>query len=604
NWLTWRFPLLDEQGHTIALCLQATDISRLRQADEQLRIAEKILACTTEGVMITDPDLNLIRVNDAFCRITGYSREQALGRRPSMLSSGRHEKSFYQAMWAQIQSSGQWQGEIWNHRADGQAYLEWLSINTLRDDEGRLTHYVGVFSDISTIAEARARMEAMATHDALTSLPNRNLLEDRLSHAIEAAQRNNRELAVCFIDLDNFKTINDSLGHQIGDEVLRLVARRITDNVRTSDTLARLGGDEFVLLLENTSRHECLTSIERISNALAEHCQIGPHLLSAAASIGIAIFPDDGRDAATLMRNADAAMYRSKAAGRGRYEFYAQEVGEAARNRLAVESGLREALRNGELRLDYQPQFDLRTLEVIGVEALLRWQPARGTEIPPAMFLPIAEESSLIEQIGDWVLDRACAQLADWQARGIGDFALSVNLAPRQLRDSRCVDTLRRLLIKHRVPAERLVLELTESMLGQDLDTTSVTLRQLQALGCQISLDDFGTGYSSLARLRQLPLHELKIDRSFIQNVAQIRDDRRIVHAMIELGAALDMRIVIEGVETIEQLDLLRQSRPGLVGQGYVFARPMNAATLEAWLQNRRQSAGDALQAPEPFLDA
>ncbi|MGY0197020.1 EAL domain-containing protein [Leptothrix sp. BB-4] len=592
SWWVSRYAMRDEHGAVVAVCVQAVDLTRWHAADEELRIAARILDVTSEGVMITDPAHHILRVNKAFTTVTGYSAEEVRGKRPRLLSSGRHDDTFYDDMRQQLEREGAWRGEIWNKRKNGEVYPEWLSISAMHDPSGAVTHYVGVFSDISQLAASRERIERLATHDELTGLPNRSLLGDRLDHAIDAARRARHELALCFIDLDNFKTINDSLGHAAGDEMLRLAARRIVDHVRAADTVARIGGDEFVLLLEDTSRHECLQTVERLSRALAENVILRDSTVAAAASIGIAFFPSDGEDGATLMRNADAAMYRAKRAGRARYEFFSSEVGESARNRLQLESGLRTALQNGELMLVYQPQVQLADGHVTGFEALLRWRSGAGEWIAPSMFLPIAEETSLIDTIGDWVIDQACAQLAQWRQAGHASLTMSVNVSPRQLRDRHFADRVQNHLMHHRVPGHRLIIEVTESALLQPGEHLAPLLRRLQALEVQLSLDDFGTGYSSLAHLRQLPLHELKIDRSFIDGVADQRDDREIVTAILGLARALGLRVVAEGVETPAQRDALRAhafatadaNSPPLLTQGFLYAPGLMPDQVGPWL--------------------
>ncbi|MFM2066875.1 MAG: hypothetical protein RLZZ584_1784 [Pseudomonadota bacterium] len=590
-WWAARFPIHDADGAISSVCLQAIDLTSNRAADDELRIAAKVFDTTTEGVMITDPEHRILRVNDAFTRITGYGADEVRGKTPRVIASGRHDDAFYAAMWEEIDRSGAWQGEIWNKRKSGEVYPEWLSINVLRDATGRVTHYVGVFTDVTTLTETREHMRRMATHDVLTGLPNRTLLQDRLSHAIASARRHTAELALVFLDLDNFKTINDSLGHEAGDELLRLAARRICDNVRSADTVARIGGDEFVLLLENTSRHECLQTVERINRALGENAELRGSLITCAASLGVAMYPGDGADAAALMRNADAAMYRAKRAGRSRYEFFSAEVGESARNRLAVESGLRQALQAGELSLEYQPQFDIATGQLAGIEALLRWRTHDGARIAPSIFLPIAEETALIDLIGDWVIGTACAQLAAWRSTGLpgvtGDICLSVNVSPRQLRDRQFAEKLQHHMVTHRISGRQLVLEVTESALIQQSEHLTQLLRRLDQLGVQLSLDDFGTGFSSLAHLRQLPLDELKIDRSFVAGMTDRRDDREIVDAILGLARALGLRVVAEGVETQAQLDHLHASGHAILAQGFLYTPALPPEQLHEWLLAR-----------------
>ncbi|HMW23068.1 MAG TPA: EAL domain-containing protein [Burkholderiaceae bacterium] len=432
-------------------------------------------------------------------------------------------------------------------------------------------------------------MRRLATEDPLTGLPNRSLLLDRLAHAVETASRHQTELALCFIDLDNFKTINDSLGHDAGDEVLRLAARRISGHVRAADTLARIGGDEFVLLLENTNRHDCLQTIERINRAMRENATLAGNVITTGCSIGIALYPGDGNDAQALLSHADAAMYRAKRAGRARYEFFSPEVGDSARIRLKIESGLRQALERRELFLHFQPQVDAASGSLHGVEVLLRWNAENGEAISPAIFLPIAEESSLIDSVGDWVINAACAQLAAWRRAGLTVPRMSVNISPRQLRDRNFAEKLQQVLVLNGVPGEWLVLEITESALLQSGDDLTHLLRRVDQMGVQFSLDDFGTGYSSLAALRALPLDELKIDRSFVHGVLDQRDDREIVDAIIGLGSSLGLRLVAEGVETSEQVQHFQRVQASramsLTLQGYEVARPMPANDFAAWLQ-------------------
>ncbi|MFM2347268.1 MAG: hypothetical protein RL654_2021, partial [Pseudomonadota bacterium] len=582
-WWATRFGLHDADGTLEAIGMQAVDLTPVRQADESLRIAAKVFEVSSEGLMILDAHGRVERVNGALCQLAGRSEAALLGQPADFLDGERHAESFLSGLLAKVHQLGRWQGEVTGRRADGSVATCWMSASPLSDEAGGITQVVVALTDISDLTRTREAMRHQATHDALTALPNRSLLMDRASHAIDNARRQRTEIALCFIDLDHFKTINDSLGHDAGDEVLKLAAQRISGCVRACDTLARLGGDEFVLLLENTSRHECLMTVERIQLLLAEPIPFRGTLLSTGASIGVALYPGDASNAATLLSHADAAMYRAKNAGRGRYEFYASEVGSSARQRLHIESGLRQALGRDELVLHYQPQVDLRTGAVHGVEALLRWAPS-GTLIAPSVFLPIAEESSLIERIGDWVLDQACRQLAEWRSQGHVELCMSVNLAARQMRDAGLPDRLQQLLIAHGVPGERLVLEITESALLRRDEALDRVLRRLEVLGVQLSLDDFGTGYSSLALLRHLPIRELKIDRSFVQGMADQRDDREIVDAVIGLGRALGLRLVAEGVETEVLQDCLRERGQDVLVQGFLRGRPMPAEACGRWL--------------------
>lgn len=573
-WWANRFVLRDAEGTPTAVCLQAIDTTRAHSDDEQRRISARVLEVTGEGVMITNEKLQILRVNRAFTTITGYSEAEVLGRTPGVLRSDRHDAEFYARLWSEVNRVGSWQGEVWNRNREGVVYPEWLSISAMRDDTGQVTHYVGVFSDISALVDSRQRLEQMATQDVLTGLPNRRMLTDRLQQAISRASRQGGEIALCFIDLDNFKTVNDSLGHEAGDDLLKEIARRLHDNLRSADTVARLGGDEFVLLLEGSSRHECLQTVERIHRALAGTIKVRGHEVPCGVSVGIAMYPEDGEDGNVLMQHADAAMYRAKEGGKGRYEFFSREAADDARHRLRIEVGLREAITRRQFRLAYQPQWSLDDGELLGVEALLRWQPEPGRTLSPSVFLQIAEESSLIEDIGRWVLGEALRQMAAWRDQGAPPFTISVNVSARQLRDRAFVESVRQALYDHGIPGRQLVLEITETALlatGRDLDAL---MSRLRSLDVQVSLDDFGTGYSSLARLRQLYLQELKIDREFIAGLADDRSDREIVAAVLGMAKALDMRVVAEGVETDAQRQLLRDMAPGIVGQGFLLGRP------------------------------
>lgn len=595
-WWATRFGLYDPQGSLEAICLQAVDLTASHEADEALRIAAKVFEAMTEGLMILDAAGLVRRVNGAFCRLTGYAETALIGKPPpALFDAERHGLSFFDDVIQQVVQSGRWQGEVSRVRtAAGTLFTGWLSASAIPDEEGDLSQVVMVLTDVSALTESRESMRHLATHDTLTGLPNRNLLTDRLAHAIDSARRHRSEIALCFIDLDHFKTINDSLGHDVGDEVLRMAARRIAEGVRSADTLARLGGDEFVLLLENTSRHECLQTVERIRKALAQDMPFQGRLLTTGATVGIAMYPGDASDGATLLRHADAAMYRAKASGRGCYEFFSTEVGDSARTRLMIESGLRQALKGDELVLHYQPQVDGQTGQVLGVEALLRWRPAGGELLVPSVFLPIAEQSSLIDLIGHWVLDEACRQLAVWRAAGMDAVRMSVNVSPRQLRDRSFAEGLQEVLIRHQLPGELLMLELTESALLHHDETLTQLLQQLEQLGVQMSLDDFGTGFSSLGYLRRLPLNELKIDRSFVNGVLDRRDDREIVAAILGLGQALGLRVVAEGVETEAQM-MHFQNSPISVGiQGFHVGRPMSADVSTQWLLDHRQGWGHA----------
>ena len=543
-------------------------------------IAARLFEATPQGVLITDHQLRIIAVNPAFTATTGYSEEAVLGHTPSMLASGRHEANFYEAMWEGLESRGYWQGEIWNRRKNGEVYPEWLTITALRDDAGEVTHYAGIFSDLSAQEQVQERLRSLAYYDLLTDLPNRLLFRDRLRYAIAQARRDKHRLALMFLDLDRFKTINDTLGHSTGDALLRTVADRIKCHVRESDTVARLGGDEFTILLPNLGGKRDVTPVaNKLIEVLASPMEVEGQNLYVTASIGIALFPDDGDDEESLLKHADTAMYRAKTSGRDNYQFYTAKMGQEVAERLELENDLREAMERQELDVHYQPQVDLESGHMVGMEALLRWHhPVRG-DISPARFVPIAEESGLIIHLGEWVLRRALTDLKHWLLNGHPDMRMAVNLSPLQLRQVDLPQRVALVLDELGLDSSHLELELTESMLVEDDQVTREVLGKLNAMGVRLAIDDFGTGYCSLSYLDQLDVDVLKIDRSFVQRMRTGRSCGTVTAAIVDLGHKLGLSVVAEGIETLEQL--ARVSASGCdVLQGFLLARP--AADLTA----------------------
>jgi diguanylate cyclase (GGDEF)-like protein/PAS domain S-box-containing protein len=554
-----------------------------KQAGE-LRLAGHVFESSREGIMVTDPETRILAVNPAFSEITGYSPAEILGETPSFLSSGNHEASFYNAMWKSIRESGSWTGEIWNRRKDGRLYPEQISIGTVCGPAGEVRHYVGTFLDITDRKEAESRIRHLAEFDVLTQLPNRVLLGDRLAQAIAAAQRTGDQLAVLFIDLDRFKNINDSLGHAMGDRVLREVATRLHRLVRQSDTVSRLGGDEFVVLVTGLEQPGfAVTTAQKILNTLGQPYLIDEHELQITPSIGIAIYPDNGTDIDSLLKNADAAMYHAKSSGRNNFQFFTPEFNHWVTERLRIENGLRHAIERQELRIHYQPQVDLASGRIIGCEALLRWQPEGGALVPPDRFIPIAEETGMIHAIGHWVIDEACRQLARWDMEGATPIRMAVNVAVPQLRRQDFVTHVKEALARHDLAPRRLEIEVTESVF-LDLDSQiRQSLRSLTDLGVKLSLDDFGTGYSSLSYLRNFRFDVLKIDRSFVSELHRNRDDVTLIRAIVSIARDMSLITVAEGIETAEQQRMLTELGCS-VGQGYHFSRPVPAAELAVQL--------------------
>ena len=553
----------------------ARDITERQLMQEKLQQAATVFESTAEGVLITDTRQNISAVNRAFSEITGYSEAEALGQTPRLLASGLHDSAFYAAMWHQLTANGHWQGEISNRRKNGELYPSWLTISAVRNHEQSITHFVAVFADISSLKHAQARLDYQAHHDPLTGLPNRTLFESRLQAALNHQQETGSQGAVLFLDLDRFKHINDSLGHPIGDLLLKGIAVRLKDQLRDVDTVARLGGDEFIILLPGLQQ---ASDAEHLANKLlacfTPPFQAGEHEFFISASIGTSLYPRDGVDVATLVKNADAAMYRSKAKGRNRVESYTQDLTAQANERVALEHELRRAIERDELRLYYQPKLSLDTQQLIGAEALIRWLHPTFGEVPPEHFIALAEENGMILQIGDWVLDQACRQMHDWR-NVFDDFGpLSVNLAGAQLRHPNLLARIEQLLRDNHLEPGCLQLEITENFIMSQAEEALEVLHQLKRLGVQLAIDDFGTGYSSLSYLKRLPLDFLKIDQSFVRGLPDDPHDAAIVRAIIALGHSMQFTIIAEGVETPAQQAFLAAEGCEQM-QGYIVSLPL-----------------------------
>ena len=566
-----------QHGDRTLLQFSLEDITERKRNEQKLRLAARVFESTGEGIVITRPDGEIIAVNPAFSEITGYSEAEALGQNPRLLNSGRQPPEFYAAMWQAVGNGHQWRGEIWNRRKNGEVYPEWLTLSAVKDEQGRISNYVGVFSDISLLKNSQQTAEFLARHDALTGLPNRTLFQDRLQHAVTRARRDNQSMAVLFLDLDHFKNVNDTLGHSVGDQLLRYVAQQMADQLRQCDTIARLGGDEFVVLLEQDVTPESLqVVVNKLLGLFVEPLQIAERLFYITASIGISRYPQDAQDADNLLKQADLAMYDAKRKGRNMAQHYQVALSADLLDRMSLENELRKAVRNNQLLLHYQPQFELDGEHLAGVEALVRWQHPELGMIPPSRFIPLAEEMGLISEIGDWVMQQACAQVAAWREQGFNVPRMAVNLSVQQIEHRDLASRVARLLNQYRLDAGQLELEVTEStLMGQHQHATQ-TLFDLEKLGVQLSIDDFGTGYSSLSYLKRLPVHRLKIDRSFIRDIGRDPHDEATVRAAIALGHSMSLQVLAEGVERPEQADFLRREGCHLV-QGYWYGKPLTA---------------------------
>lgn len=559
-------------------CLLAAvrDVTEQERMQLQLRQAATVFESTAEAVMITDTLQGISAVNRAFCNISGYSEAEALGKTPRLLSSGRHDSAFFVAMWHSLAATGYWQGEIWNRRKNGEDFPCWLTINAVKGDDQRISHFVSVFADISSIKLAQARLDHQAHHDSLTGLPNRMLFENRLHAALQDAE--SQQGAVFFIDLDRFKHINDSLGHPVGDELLKGIAARLREQLRDVDTVARLGGDEFILLLPGIHQAADADRIARkLLDAFKTPVVACGHELHVSASIGISLYPRDGNDVATLVKNADSAMYRSKAKGRNRAEFYTREMTFLANERITLEHELRRALERGEMSLHYQPKISLLTQKLVGAEALIRWEHPLFGNIPPDRFIPLAEEIGLILPLGEWVLAEAVVQMRHWQDSHEAFGPLSVNLAGEQLKEDRVRSHIQQLLRGSALDPQRLQLEITESFLMHRTEEALQILHDLKAFGLQLAIDDFGTGYSSLSYLKRLPVDVLKIDKSFVKGLPDDPHDAAIARAIIALGRSMNLTVIAEGVETKAQEAFLAIEGCEQI-QGFVVSRALTAS--------------------------
>ncbi|HEY5790286.1 MAG TPA: EAL domain-containing protein [Gammaproteobacteria bacterium] len=554
-------------------------------SQRSLRLAQQVIDASQDGVVVTDADGVIEAVNPAFTRLTGYRAIEALGKTPAILKSGRHDKAFYAAMWHALRTGGHWQGEVWNRRKNGEIYPEWLTITTLVDEDGGERKYAGVFSDISERKENEERIRSLAYYDPLTALPNRRLFHDRLSVALPQMRRHGQRLAVLFIDLDLFKRINDTLGHSIGDQVLMEMADRLRECVRDGDTVSRMGGDEFTVIQPDIhSADDALRLARRIVDSIRRPFAAGGRELYVTTSIGIALYPGDGETPEELIKNADTAMYRAKDLGRNSHQLYAQSMNAESFERLTMESHLRQALERDQLLLNYQVKVNLLENRTSGVEALLRWQHPEFGLVPPAQFVPLAEGNGLIVPIGTWVLREACRQAYAWLSAGLPGISVAVNFSPRQMQRIDLVETVIAALQDTGLPAERLEIELTESVLMEHMDEVAPKLHRLRAEGVRISIDDFGTGYSSLAYLKRLPIDKLKIDTSFVRDVPEDADDAEIVAAIVAMAHRLGLQVVAEGVEKPEQVEFLRGLGCDEI-QGYLVSRPLSAENIGSLLE-------------------
>ena len=553
---------------------------KLQLTDKTLSMAHKVIETSADGIMVVGSDGLIKSVNPAFTTVTGYKAEEVIGRNPRILNSGRHENEYFSHMWDSLNSTGFWQGEIWNKRKTGEIYPQWMTINTILDEHGLPQSYSAIFSDITERKQSEEDIKQLAYFDVLTGLPNRRLFMDRLSMALANAQRHEQHIGVMFMDLDLFKRINDSLGHAVGDRVLKEISGRLARSVREGDTVARLGGDEFTVLLPEVAEiGDVVKAARRAIEDIKKPFELEGKDFYITASIGISIFPEDGETVEALLEKADTAMYRAKDAGRNSYQIYSPTMNARSIEKLSMEESLKSALKREEFDLNYQVKIDMTTGHMSGVEALIRWRHPKMGIIMPAEFLPLAEDAGLIAPIGNWVLKAACRQNKDWQDRGMPPVGVAVNISNNQFWDSGLLDGIKQALDESGLDARYLELELTEETVMRKVEEASSILEQIKNVGVNVSIDNFGTGYSSLSHLKRLPIDLLKIDRSFINDMAGSQDDVAIVSTIIRMGQSLNLKVVAEGVETEEQVAFLKERKCDEI-QGYLISRPVSAENL------------------------
>ena len=538
------------------------------------RLLDALFKYSEEAFIIADAEARIIAVNPAFTRASGYVLDEVYGKNPKMLSSGQHDAEFYREMWTSLTTSGAWAGEILDRHKEGHLYPKWMKIIALKDDEDRVTHYVSIATDISARKEAEESIEYLAYYDVLTGLPNRTLLQDRIKQQISAAHRDKQNFAVMFLDLDRFKYVNDSMGHAVGDQLLQLVSSRLLEKVREGDTVSRIGGDEFVILLRDTNADGAAHVAQGLLDSLSLPCDLNGIRFPVHATIGISLFPDNGSDIGTLLKQADVAMYRAKEEGRNNFRFFTDEMNTRINRIFSMEKDLRLALERNEFSLHFQPQMDITSGKICGAEALIRWDNPEKGRISPAEFIPIAEETGQIIPIGEWVLRTTCEKIAEWRQQGIQPFPVAINLSLRQLLQPDFAQQVAAMLERYGLLPNELELEFTESILLSEASIALDFMTNMRNLGVRLSIDDFGTGYSSLSYLKKMPVHKLKIDQSFIRDIHADMNDEAIVRSIIALGHHFNLSIIAEGIETREQLDFLQTLGCDEM-QGYLYAHPL-----------------------------
>ncbi|MAC84720.1 MAG: hypothetical protein CL624_11375 [Arcobacter sp.] len=564
------------------------DITKYIKQREELKESSIVFENTEEGILITDANQRIISVNKAFEKISGYTKEELIGKKPSLLKSFKHDRFFYKKMWLSIQEKGYWKGKIYDLIKDGSIIPTWLNITAVKDENGKVIKYISMHTNLQEIIDSQEKADYLAYHDSLTNLPNRIKLEDHLSHVIAVASRDHLTMSILFIDLDRFKIINDTLGHQVGDRLLQNVSKRIRKVLRDTDMVARMGGDEFIVVLETARNKKAAAYVcQKILDTLKEPIKIGEHTLNTSASIGVAMFPDNGKTITTLIKNADTAMYHAKSLGKNNYQYYNEELSINIHDQLKIEQALKQAISGDELYLNYQAQYDLRTKEVISFEALVRWDSKKIGFTPPNIFIPVAEDTGMIVEIGDFIFEKACSDFKKFKQINEKLQYIAINISTIQFRDKHFVSKIKEIIKKIDILPSQIELEITERYIMEFNETNMLILDELRALGFRMSIDDFGTGYSSMNYLTKLPIDIIKVDKSFVDGIPEDNNNMQISKAIIALSKSLGYRTVAEGIETKEQEEILLSLNCN-IGQGYFFSKPLDYDNTIEFLNKKK----------------
>jgi len=590
TFITTAFPLKDANKNIYAIGSILTDITQRKKTEDNLKLAQKIIDHTNEGIIVTDPDGTITDVNVAYSEVTGFSQRELINKNPRFLQSGKHDSDFYNNLWEKLRRTGHWSGEIWDNKKDGKTFPQWLSISAINDENKQTIHYVGIMHDITEEKKLEAELKNIAYYDSLTGIPNRVLFKENLVQEIAQNQRDKTKLAVFLLDLDNFKLVNDSLGHDAGDELLNLAAQRLKQHIRKSDSVARFGGDEFALILPHLDDYETASNIaQKIIDDLKKPFVIHDNVVNIGASIGVSTFPNDADNVELLIKYADLALYSAKRSGRNAFKFFSQKLQDEINSYIELQHELKAAITNQEFEVYYQPKIELQTNKLVGMEALIRWNHPKKGLVPPCDFINFSEQAGLIINIGEWILNEACFQAEKWSQQFNTSLEVSVNLSTKQFKDQNLIQVIKQALDQNKLNRGTLQLEITESSLIDNIEEAIQVMNDIKSLNISLAIDDFGTGFSSLNYLKRFPINTLKIDRSFIKDLVEDSDDKAIIESIILMSDKLNLNVVAEGIEQTEQLVFLNQNNCHY-GQGYLFSKPLNTKEFEQYLTHHMSS--------------